>query len=463
VNIPKDMFEFALCMGTDKWNHYLFSEICKLFLTNERIFYLNLQHNAEQNKDLHLQPTVTFKGKIAGTILRLVKKTTTRFTRNNKYFISSSYMGLREEVFLNFRLKQLPTLYEFSFPSKSKPDINLRRVVTFDYASESLFERFFASMISKQIPVCFLEGYKQMIKEALALSFPRSPKLIFTSNFLAFDSLAMAYTAENIDRGAKLVHGQHGGYGIPAFMSAFDHEKNISDRFISWGMIQEKMENMVTVGILKPIKQYKIKGSPNRNNTLLLIRGLWPRYTFRLDSGSGLNLNDTIDNCLQFANLLNKKLRNGPLLVRLYPADHGFGEEDRWRDRFPEIRLDSRSSIAKLVSSSRLVIYTYNIGTGYLEYLCANVPTIAFWNMNTSPVSEIAAPYFEELKHVGVFHDTPESLAAHVCSVWDDVESWWQSASVQNSIKKFCERFAYVPDNLVEQVELVLRNEIKIN
>ena len=463
VNIPKDMFEFALCMGTDQWNHYLLSEACTLFIEKKRTEYLDLKQNTGQDKELPAQPAVSFKGKMAGAVLGLVKKITLSFTRNNKYFICSSYMGVKEEVQLNLRLKQLPTLYELVFPTKTNPDSDLRKAVAFEYSSTSSFERFFAGMISKQIPVCFLEGYQSMIKDVKGLPFPRSPKLIFTSNFLAYDSLAMAYTAAHVDRGAKLVHGQHGGYGIPAFMSAFDHEKSISDRFVSWGMIQEEMENMVPVGILKPVEQYRIKGSPNKNSTLLLIRGLWPRYRFRLDSGSGLDLNDTIHDCMQFAGLLKEELRIGPLLVRLYPTDHGFGEEDRWQDRFPSTRLDKSSTIAKLVSASRLVIYTYNIGTGYLEFLCANVPTIAFWDMKISPVSDIAVPYFEELKRVGVFHDTPESLAAHIHAVWDDVESWWQSDDVQNATKKFCEKFAFVADNLVDRVESVLRKEITNN
>ena len=463
ANIPKDMFEFALCMGTDQWNHFIFSEICKFFIENEKLIYLDLANNTQENEQLPSPPAFSLKGKIAGALLGSFKKLAARFTRNNTYFICSSYMGMKAETLLNLKLGQLPTFYELVFPTKINPDNGVRRVASFEYSSGSRFEEFFAGMISKQIPTCFLEGYEIMLKDVTALPFPCAPKLIFTSNFLAFDSLAMAYTAAQVDLGAKIVHGQHGGYGIPAFMSAFNHEKSIADRFISWGMIQAEMENMAPVGILKPIDQYRIKGSPNQNNRLLLIRGLWPRYTFRLDSGSGLNLNDTIDNCMQFVSLLDKNISGEQLLVRLYPTNHGFGEEERWCDRFPSIKLDKSSSIAKLVSGSRLVIYTYNIGTGYLEFLCANVPTITFWDMNTSPVSDIAVPYFEELKRVGIFHDTPESLATHVHAVWNDVATWWQNADVQYAVKNFCERFAFVPHNLVREVESVLRKEITNN
>jgi len=462
-NFPKDMFEFALCMGTDQWNHYLLSEACEFFIAKEKITYIDYTKNIINFKQMSNQSNFSLTGKMAKLLLKIYKKITTKFTKNNTYFIGSTYMGLWKETLLNLKLGQLPIFYELIFPTKTNPDANLRKIAKFEYHSESQFEEFFVGLIIKQIPSCFLEGYKSLIKEVENLPLPKDPKLIFTSNFLAFDSLMMAYTSRHVDSGAKLVHGQHGGYGIPAFMSAFDHEKNISNRFISWGRIQEEIENMVPIGILKPVNQYKIKGSPNNNCTLLLIRGLWPRYTFRLDSGSGLNLNDSIDNCMQFADLLSKDIREGPLLVRLYPSDHGFGEEDRWRDHFPEIRLDRNASISKLVSGSRLVIYSYNLGTGYLEFLCANVPTIAFWNMNTSPISELAVPYFEELKRVGVFHDTPESLAAHIHTVWDDVESWWQSANVQNATKKFCEKFAFVADNLVDRVESVLRKEITNN
>ena len=460
-NIPNNMFEFADYMGTDKWNHYIISKVCESFFEEKTFTYLRFKDKLEKIEGYAKQPTISFKGKIANSLFTLYKKITKKITRKNIYFIGSSYMGTKNETLLNLRLGQLPTFYELRVPAFYKNDASVRKLAKFKYISQSKFELFFANMIISQIPVCFFEGYQNLIKEVSVLPFPQSPQRIFTSNFLAFDSLTMAYTAEHVNRGAKLFHGQHGGYGIPAFMNAFDHEKNISDNFLSWGKIQHETENLIPVGMLKPVSQYKIKGSPNNNNTLLLVRGLWSRFTFRLDSGSGLDLNDTILNCIKFTSLLNEKIREKSLSIRLFPKDFGYGEEERWKSAYPDVQINNGGSISKLISKSRLVIYTYNIGTGYIEYLSANVPTIAFWDMKTSPVSEIAAPYFEEFKRVGIFHDTPESLASHVNNIWNDVESWWQSSIVQLAVNNFLNRFAINSENVVENVAKIIEKEVK--
>ena len=72
-----------------------------------------------------------------------------------------------------------------------------------------------------------------------------------------------------------------------------------------------------------------------------------------------------------------------------------------------------------------------------------NIPTVIFWNPNHWEIRDSAQPYFDELKEVGIFHETPESAAQHIISVWDDVEYWWSSKTVYKAVQKFCGRFSY--------------------
>ena len=91
------------------------------------------------------------------------------------------------------------------------------------------------------------------------------------------------------------------------------------------------------------------------------------------------------------------------------------GSDRPMRDRFPGLCIDEgRSPLTDLVRQSFMCIYTYN-GTTYLESLSMNVPTVIFWNPAYWELHDSAVPYFEELKRVGIFHQTPES-AAPACS-----------------------------------------------
>ena len=46
------------------------------------------------------------------------------------------------------------------------------------------------------------------------------------------------------------------------------------------------------------------------------------------------------------------------------------------------------------------------------------------------------------LKKVGIFHETPESAAKHIISVWDDVNSWWNDSLTKKYVKDFCKMYA---------------------
>lgn len=453
--IPLDTQEFSKLMTTDEWNHYLFSVILDELgvdipkesrpLTTERDTYHSIRESDEG-----------LKKKAIGFLKNLLN----RLTRHNKVFIGSSYLGFFNDSKLNFKLGQLPAAFKSIPVTAVKADVECRKRLRLPFASSNAFEKKLCQIIFLHIPICMMEGFRQLLNDVDKLPYPSAPKVIFTSNFLAYDTLAMAYTSKQVNNGCKLIHGQHGGYGIPAFMNAELHERKIADVFLSWGWSDSNAVNIAPVGMLNPINGYKRQNGVVVND-LLLVRGLWPRYTFRLDSGVGLSLNDAIEDSLNLAGYLPPTIRNASLLVRLYHRDYGFQERQRWEKRFPGIRIDKgKSSITSLVSQAKLVIYSYNIGTGYLEYMNANIPTIAFWDMKVSPVRKEAEPYFDRLRLVGIFHDTPESAAKHIQKIWNDVQGWWESVEVRKAKAAFCAQYAKINEALIPDIATIIKKEL---
>ena len=65
------------------------------------------------------------------------------------------------------------------------------------------------------IPAVFLENFSSLEKQIKKKNIPSEPKIIFSSNFLWYDSFSMLYTAYNKEKGSKLFYSQYGGcYGI---------------------------------------------------------------------------------------------------------------------------------------------------------------------------------------------------------------------------------------------------------
>jgi len=79
-----------------------------------------------------------------------------------------------------------------------------------------------------------------------------------------------------------------------------------------------------------------------------------------------------------------------------------------------------------------------------------DVPTVIFWNSNHWELRFSAIPFFEELKRIGVFHETPESAANHVAEVWNDINGWWERNDIREVLNNFKKNYCNMPTNLIE-------------
>ena len=84
------------------------------------------------------------------------------------------------------------------------------------------------------------------------------------------------------------------------------------------------------------------------------------------------------------------------------------------------------------------------------------MPTIIFWNPENNELCEDAIPYFELLRKVSIFHDTPESAMEWLDSVYDNIDEWWFSPEVQSARKLFCEKFAKIPNDFIRDLDKVI-------
>jgi putative transferase (TIGR04331 family) len=89
-----------------------------------------------------------------------------------------------------------------------------------------------------------------------------------------------------------------------------------------------------------------------------------------------------------------------------------------------------------------------------------NVPTIIYWDPKFWELRDDATPYFDDLRRVGVFHDSAESAALHFERIWDDVDSWWSSTEVGEVLSRFKYRYCRAVPDIARCVETVLRTTI---
>jgi putative transferase (TIGR04331 family) len=102
--------------------------------------------------------------------------------------------------------------------------------------------------------------------------------------------------------------------------------------------------------------------------------------------------------------------------------------------------------------TSRLVVFNYN-QTGFLETMAMRIPSMLICDYRKKyPLRSVSLPLYQMLERVGICHVTPESAAAHINRVWDDIDGWWGSSNVQDATTRFCQAYCELEDGLTDRI-----------
>lgn len=448
--VPCDMKAFVDFIIDDKWNHFIYATILKKYTSVSCITRYSKKINSISTNNVKIK---TLKQRFRA----LYMKGMGLFVKRNDAFFLATYLPVFDEILLAIRMRQAPQKWlsvsvDVSGVKKEQRQWELMS------ESSSNFEVFAREMVSKQIPTAYLEGYKKLIEQTKNLQWPKFPKLILTSNSCNSDDVFKAWAAGKVEKGTPLVIGQHGGhYGTGKYSFNEEHEIAICDYYLSWGWGEDNKK-------IIPIGQITGKKPLNTNNSgktkALLVTTTVPRYSYWMYSIMvSRQFLDYLNYQCRFIESLPNEIRDS-LVVRLYSNDYGWDQEKILHDRLPNQKIDiGKININNLIRQSRLYISTYN-ATTFLESFTMGVPTVIYWEPKIFELRDSAIPFFNELKEVGVFHETPESAANHVAEIWGDVESWWESREVSQAVKRFCNQYAHLPNDYLKQLEFALTNVI---
>ncbi len=384
-----------------------------------------------------------------------------KFIKDEDAFIINTFLPTEKEVLLEMALGQFPQFWKYKWTQNS--NYELIKKLPDNLTRENLKKRFLDNscqnlenimrhLLFELLPVCYLEGFSDLLENVNKQSWPKFPKFIFTSNNFYLDEVFKLYAALNVDSGRKYYVGQHGGnYGTQRYKSPRIEELTV-DKFITWGWTDGMLQH--TPGfIFKNAGKKKLNF--NSSGSLLLIEHGYTKHDATYDRK--FDYIKYLNNQQIFADNLQKRPRKN-LIVRLFNINYqkkDWCEESRWNDFDPNIKIDNGvKKINNLISQSRLIVYSYD-STGMLETLSDNIPTIAFWG-EEQPLLDSAKPYYQLLADVGIIHFSAISAAEKINEIWDNVENWWDQGKLQKAREKFCKRYAKKSQNPVVELKQIL-------
>nr|WP_176082391.1 LIC12162 family protein [Leptospira alexanderi] len=433
--IPNGMMEFYNFFANDYWNQWLFGSILDFFFQRDDTQCLFIQPSSVYHSRI-FQKSKSFKERCKDYLSEFR-------VRKNEAFIIADYFPLRYSILWQFKLKQFPrkrrnkTLEVFEFDRKIRNDWHLPQF------SDDSFYSFIKSILPFQIPKAYIEGFEKVKDITNSKEWPTNPKFIFTSNSHVGDDIFKFWAATKKEKGVPLIISQHGGYyGIGNISFLEDHEKKISNRYLTWGWHDEEYANVIPNFSIKIANKKDICYSSKGYG--LLVEHCMPRYSYWIQntpvSGQILRY---FDDQYSFIKHLTPKVRS-KFLIKLYPDDYDWNQKERWESLYLTLAYDSgQKSFESVMRKSRICVTTYN-ATTYLESLGLNMPTLIFWNPTYWELRKSALPYFQMLKDASILFESPITAATYLNEIWDNIDDWWQEKERQRIrgifIEKYCRK-----------------------
>ena len=371
-------------------------------------------------------------------LLHTPPKTST--TSRTKYVLTATYLPRLKEVLLNLMLGSWPHRINVVQPPNVQCDQTRRKELNFLGKSNNDFENMLIEFVRNYLPTAYFEGFNELKLSISQMNYPESPRAIFTSNRHLYDDVFNVWVAETSSRGTCLILGQHGGnYGISKYPSfAERHEIAVADKYITWGW---DSKGPTIPGVILTKVGTQITSLQKKSKIIFVTDHLWalPRNIWTDIDESSPYLTH-ITEVLQLIDPICQQ----HLHVRLHHGqkDTGHSLLDKWRNQIPKLHVDAGDNqFDSLMQESKLVIVAHN-STTIPETFALGIPTIITWKPSWTEIRDEAKPIFEKLAEVGIFQADPETLAAHLSQIYDDIDGWWESEEVTAARQLFCQHFS---------------------
>jgi putative transferase (TIGR04331 family) len=321
--------------------------------------------------------------------------------------------------------------YEVKVPQQVDKDLRRSLVLP---AGRDTFESIVRKIVLTNIPVLYLEGYAEFVRQVDTL--PRRQSRVFHTLIGWYTNPVFRFYVAGRRDDVTLCLQQHGGgYGIDAFHMPEDYERSIADVFYTWGWSGHKARYL-------PHPKLRARGPIRASGArVLLTMTAKPRYVNRLMCqlmGSDF-LHKYLDLTVAFCRRIDPGI---PLAVRLHQtSEYQWCVEQRLRDSQLEFSVDGNADFSRSLEDSRICVFDH-LATTYLESLAANKPTLIFIDPGVYAFRKDAAPYFERLQEARILHYSPDSAARHLNAVYGDMDGWWSSREVQSVREDLVNRYA---------------------
>ena len=447
---PNNSYDYAYLRLKEEYIVMLRSEVIRHVnsqFTNLKIAETEIKCNAPQR----FISKASKRAQVLTEINLLISNLFRKVTRRAQIFVTTSYLPIWSEVFIKLSLGQSPTMRIISEIKPSSTRSEFRNHIFDNVKTNHPLGDFLSSQIKWLIPRTYLEDYKALENLINSSNWPEKPRVIFTANSFDTDDEFKIWSAQKMLGGSVYVVMQHGN-NFGTYRYPIHPEIQLADYFLTWGWSNHPKEIPL---FCQTIKQRKRVGSKN-NHSLLILRRQVPLRENITDHPNRLRESLLEEN--KILTTLNKEIRMVTKFKDHPASKHKTDIFDPGENTVgAEKKFLKHTKVAKQIYSTNKLVFFECYSTGVLECLSLNIPVIFYWPEGLDSIRDESVEDFRELENSQILFFSGVKAAAHVNTIWSDLDVWWESPQVQEARKNFVDKYARSTDCPIRQLRKTLK------
>ena len=152
-----------------------------------------------------------------------------------------------------------------------------------------------------------------------------------------------------------------------------------------------------------------------------------------------------------------KEKRFQKTFIKLHEVKSFGREKEQFLSHNSKLKfLDERSSMIKEINSAMLIIHTH-CGTGHLESLSINKPTLILFTQDLNLLNAKTKNYYKKFIKIGIVHKTPKSLFKILEKLNEEKKlKMVEYKKRQDLIKKYTLDFGFHNKNKIKNLKQIL-------
>lgn len=462
---PSDTLSFLRLASSQVWQDAFVGLIANSFPKSDGLNLLLVTPTAEQMTALDSSHAYSHSRK--ARIHSRLGRFSSLFSRNNGPLIIDTYMRGTHEALLSLSLGQTPQIHAYYHGYGQVPRVpSVDRAALSSYIANAADEEWVGRIIGVTLPVCFLEGFRQLNQYAKSLTsrWPSDPPFILAANRYQTDEIFKIRLAGYIGRGAVYIAAQHGNnYGTRGVTSP-SVEEETADYFLRWGYLCHGERDLAgpTLKTIGRLGHQRGHNSSSRRGHLLVLLGPNDRRPEVWSADAEM---------VQPTESLQRLLKgvDGRLSTTVVIRPHPLKGDD-FEQRISEIRKATRSlrlrpSQARFwteVRESRLAVSMYD-STSFLELLSLDYPVVCHVPDKPEELLPEAQAVYAALYRAKLFSPSCEELGEFVVSQYSNVDTWWSSPLVENAKRQARHLLASTPTHPIRRLQTLVKKAALAN